>query len=42
MDEDDKEKKSPNNGRLQHTGRPARQRVHGGDGDEAGWMVVFL
>ena len=42
VDEGDKEKKAPNNGRLQHTGRPAHQRVHGGDGDEAGSMVVFL
>jgi len=42
VDEGNKEKKAPNKGRSHHTGRPAQQRVHGGDGDEAGWMVVFL
>jgi len=39
VDEGDKEKKAPNNGRLQHKGRPAHQLVPGGDGDEAGWII---
>ena len=42
VDEGDKEKKAPNNGRLQHTARPAHQRERGGDGDAAGWMMVLL